>query len=237
MTRTEQRATRTGRSESRRTNSPSLQPPEVTLERAPEPIVAISALEHHAYCPRQAALIYVDGVWFDNEHTVRGNAGHARVDAAPSRRERGVQVLRHIPLWSERLGLTGRADAVTVSGEGEVVPVEYKIGSPAGESAKLQLCAQALCLEEMFGRSVHFGAIWYSSTRHRTRVPIDPALRERTLDALTAIRAWMLAPTLPPAPYDGRCRSCQFLDYCQPELTSSPDRAALYVAQHVRCVS
>lgn len=237
MTCTEQRPPRTGRSGSRRATSPSLQPPEDSLERPPEPIVAISALEHHAYCPRQAALIYVDGVWFDNEHTVRGAAGHGRVDAAPSRRERGVQVLRHIPLWSERLGLTGRADAVTVSREGEVVPVEYKIGSPTGDGAKLQLCAQALCLEEMFSRSVPFGAIWYSSTRHRTRVPIDTALRERTEGALTAIRAWMLARTLPAADYDERCRSCQFLDYCQPELASSPDRAARYVAQHLRCVS
>lgn len=237
MSDTKHRSPRSGRPGLRRLNSHSPIPPDDTSLPAPEPIVAISALEHHAYCPRQAALIYVDGLWFDNEHTVRGSAGHARADAAPSRQERGVQVLRHIPLWSERLGLTGRADVVTLSPAGEVMPVEYKIGAPRGESAKLQLCAQALCLEEMYGRAVPFGAIWYSSARHRTRVPIDSALRERTLTALSAIRGWMLAPTLPPAPCDRRCRSCQFLDYCRPELAASPERVARYVARQVRCAS
>jgi len=208
-----------------------------TVPDAEATIVPISALEHHAYCPRQGALIHVDGRWVDNEHTVHGSAGHARVDSAPSRIERGARVLRHIPLWSERYGLSGRADVVAVSAAGDLTPVEYKIGTPHGDAARIQLCAQALCLEEMFGRCVYAGSIWYSAVRRRTRVAFDDGLREGTLTAVTEVRLWMSAPTLPPATFDRRCQSCQFLDYCQPELSSEPDRVTRYVAEWVRCAS
>ena len=111
-----------------------------------EPIVAISAIEHFVYCPRQCALIHCDGVWSDNAHTVRGSRTHRRVDTGHHRRERGRLVLRAIPLWSETLGLSGRADAVEIE-RGAVRPVEYKSGVRHGSAADLQLCAQALCLE------------------------------------------------------------------------------------------
>ena len=179
----------------------------------------------------------MDGLWFDNEHTVRGSVGHLRADAAPSRQERGVQVLRHIPLWSERHGLTGRADVVTLSPAGEVPPVEYKIGTPHGQTAQLQLCAQALCLEEMFGCLIPAGAIWYSCARHRTRVEFDDSLREQTLTTVAEIRSWLCARVLPAPHCDDRCRSCQFLDDCQPELSSQPDRVTQYIAAWIRCVS
>jgi len=113
-----------------------------------EPVVPISAIEHFAYCPRQCALIHCDGVWNDNEHTVGGTRAHRRVDSGEHRRERGRMVLRSIPLWSESLGLSGRADAVEMA-DNAVVPVEYKAGVRHGNAADLQLCAQALCLEEM----------------------------------------------------------------------------------------
>ncbi|MGH2747357.1 MAG: CRISPR-associated protein Cas4 [Actinomycetota bacterium] len=124
---------------------------------AVEPIVLLSALEHHMYCPRQCALIHVDGVWQENPHTVRGSYGHRRVDTDRPRMERGVKMLRGIPLWSEELGLSGRADAVEVHPDGSLLPVEYKIGSPHGRAAAVQLCAQALCLEEMMSTSVPAG--------------------------------------------------------------------------------
>jgi len=202
-----------------------------------EPVVPISALEHHAYCPRQCALIHVDGVWTDSEHTVRGTAGHRRVDSGADRIERGAKVLRHLPLWSERHGLSGRADAVTVNAEGEMAPVEYKIGTRHGDAADLQVCAQGICLEEMFGVTVRVGWIWYSADRHRTKVDLSPALRYRVLVAIDEIRGWQLSSVLPPAPADERCSSCQLVDHCQPDLSSDPGRVLRYLAKELKCGS
>ncbi|MHB1500763.1 MAG: CRISPR-associated protein Cas4 [Candidatus Dormibacteria bacterium] len=202
-----------------------------------EPVVPISALEHHAYCPRQCALIHVDGVWNDSADTVRGTARHARVDSAADRTERGSKVLRHLPLWSERHGLSGRADAVIIASDGEIAPVEYKIGSPHRGAADLQVCAQAICLEEMFGVPVKVGWIWYSAARHRTKVDLGPELRHRVLTAIDEIRGWLLSSVLPPAAADERCPSCQLLDHCQPELSSDPDRVLRYLAQELKCDS
>ncbi len=203
-------------------------------EPTPDPPIPISALEHHIYCPRQCALIYADGLWTDNEHTVRGTAGHQRVDTTPSRIERGYRIERQLALWSETHGLTGRADAVAVDCDGHHIPVEYKIGVRHGETAHIQLCAQALCLEEMFAEDVRYGFVWYSSTRHRTRVEIGEDLRSATVTALAEIRGWLSAETLPPAVDDGRCGSCQFLLSCQPSLTAHPDRIARYLKEALR---
>lgn len=200
-----------------------------------EPVVPISALEHHAYCPRQCALIHVDGVWTDSEHTVRGTARHTRVDSDADRMERGAKVLRHLPLWSERHGLTGRADAITIAPDGEMAPVEYKIGSRHRDAAELQVCAQAICLEEMFGVPVRVGWIWYSAERHRTKVDLSPELRHRVLIAIDEIRGWQQSSVLPPAAADERCTSCQLLDHCQPELSSNPSRVLRYLSQELKC--
>lgn len=184
----------------------------------PDVVVAISAIEHHAYCPRQCALIHVDGVWDDNAHTVDGVRAHRRADSGRSRLERGRLVLRSIPLWSESFGLTGRADVVEVHPDGSVVPVEYKSGVRHGEAADLQVCAQALCLEEMLGVEVPVGAIWYGGPRRRQTVALDHDLRSRTVRTIEAIRAAIVAGTLPPAVDDGRCASCQLRSHCLPDL-------------------
>jgi CRISPR-associated exonuclease Cas4 len=183
------------------------------------PPLPISALEHHEYCPRQCALIHVDGVWDDNRHTVRGSRGHRRVDGASSRQERGRMVLRGLLLWSERWNLTGRADAVEVGADGQVIPVEYKMGSRHGRAAEVQLCAQAFCLEEMLGVQIFNGAIWYAGPRRRNEIPLDDELRERTARAISAVRETVLAGVLPPAVNDRRCDECQLLEHCLPGLT------------------
>ena len=198
-----------------------------------EPVIAVRAIEHHAYCPRQCALIHVDGVWADNVHTLRGRRGHRRVDGAPDRQERGRRVLRSVPLWSEALGLTGRADAVEVHDDGTVVPVEYKVGTRHGDAAALQLCAQALCLEEMLGVAVPMGFVWYARHRRRIRVDIDEQLREATTDAIRAIRASFLSPSLPPAVDDARCRECQLLGHCLPGVVARRDRVHEYTQQEL----
>lgn len=198
-------------------------------------MVAISAIEHHVYCPRQCALIHCDGVWTDNAHTVRGTRTHRRVDSGKHRRERGKRVLRAIPLWSEALGLSGRADAVEIDGP-EVRPVEYKSGIPHGRAADLQLCAQAMCLEEMLGVEIPEGYVWYGGPKRRMRVVFDPSLRHQVESAIAAIRAQLLEGTLPSAPNDARCKQCQLRSHCMPELTSTPNKVTRYLAREVfRC--
>ncbi len=198
-----------------------------------EVVVALSALEHFEYCPRQCALIHVDGVWVDNDHTERGHAGHQRVDTDKSRVERGRRVLRGIPLWSERLGLSGRADVVELYDDGAVVPVEYKIGGRHGKAADVQLCAQALCLEEMFCVAVTVGYLWLSKTRQKVEVALDEDLRKRTLEAIRAVRLQHVAPVLPAPVNDARCTHCQLLSHCLPTIVSDPTRVARYVVDEV----
>lgn len=180
--------------------------------------VSLSAIEHHQYCQRQCALIHVDGLWIRNQHTVKGDLAHRRVDSGESRIERGRTVLRSIPLWSNRLGLSGRADVVEVWANDRIVPVEYKSGVRHGDSAHLQLCAQALCLEEMLDVPVPEGFLWFGKPRTRTRVEFNAELRARTIRAIEEIRSAMAAPQLPPAQLDNRCRNCQFEPICVPQL-------------------
>ena len=197
-----------------------------------EPIVPISALEHFAYCPRQCALIHCDGVWSDNAHTVRGTHAHRRVDSGRHRQERGRRVLRAIPLWSEALGLSGRADAVELK-DGEVRPVEYKAGTRHGIAADMQVCAQALCLEEMLEVEIPYGHVWYGGPRRRLRVDFTLALRDQVRAAIGAIREQLLAGDLPAAPNDERCKECQLRSHCLPELAGAPRRVRRYVSDLV----
>lgn len=196
-----------------------------------EPVVQISALEHYQYCPRQCALIHVDGVWSDNAHVVRGHHGHRRVDSGDHRTERGRRVLRSVPLWSEQFGLTGRADAVEVHDDGRVVPVEYKMGVRHGITAHVQLAAQALCLEEMTGRDVSTGGLWFSAVRRREAVSIDDHLRGLTLAAIEEVRAMFTAARLPQPPNDQRCRECQLLGHCLPGVVADPQAVAAYAGE------
>lgn len=193
-----------------------------------EPVVQISAIEHFVYCPRQCALIHCDGVWSDNAHTVRGGRAHRRVDSGEHRQERGKQVLRAIPLWSEELGLSGRADAVEVEGDA-VRPVEYKAGVRHGAAADLQLCAQALCLEEMLDVEIPHGYVWYGGPRRRMQVDFTEALRREVCDVIDQIRVQLLTFELPEAPNDARCTECQLLHHCLPDLSSAPRRVKRYM--------
>jgi CRISPR-associated exonuclease Cas4 len=198
-----------------------------------EVIVPLSALEHFAYCPRQCALIHVDGVWSDNVHTVKGSYGHRRADAPGQRTERERLVVRALPLWSERLGLAGRADAVEFHEDGSAYPVEYKMGVPHGDAAHVQLCAQALCLEEMLERPVDRGFLWFSGPRRRVEVPLDAELRNRTLSLIEQVRATLGASSLPHPVNDARCQECQLLGHCLPGVCAHPAAAARYVAREV----
>ncbi len=194
-----------------------------------EPVVLISALEHFVYCERQCALIHCDGVWIDNAHTVRGARAHRRVDSGKHRRERGVLTLRSIPLWSEKLGLSGRADTVEIL-DGAVYPVEHKSGTRHGRAADFQVCAQAMCLEEMLHTSIPAAFVWYGGPRRRQQVPLTAELRADVEAAVTAIRAQMVLGELPAAPADERCEECQLEPHCLPHVTSTANDLARRVA-------
>ena len=185
--------------------------------------IAISALEHYSYCPRQCALIHVEQTYEENLYTMRGALAHGRVHSGDDTPSRGVQVVRAIPLWSERLGLRGQADLVEMRPEGPY-PVEYKVGSRHGTHPDLQLCAQALCLEEMLGVPVPKGAIYYHAVRRRHEVLLDEELRERTVAAIRDVRAMLRAQELPDAPNDARCPNCSLIRSCLPSVVAEPHR-------------
>lgn len=185
--------------------------------------VAISALEHYSYCPRQCALIHVDQTFDENVFTVRGRFAHERVDIESERARPGVRVSRGAPLWSERLGIRGKADVVELRPEGPF-PVEYKVGRRRGRHADLQVCAQALCLEEMLGAAVPRGAVFYWQARRRFEVLFDDDLRADTETAIAAVREILRAQTLPNAPNDARCPNCSLIDACLPNAVAGRAR-------------
>lgn len=185
--------------------------------------VLISAIEHHSYCPRQCALIHVERVWTENVYTVRGTLAHRRVDAGVTDVRSGVRAVRDVPLWSRHLHVRGKADLVEFPGEAPY-PVEYKVGKRRDRHPDLQLCAQALCLEEMLAVNVPRGAVYYHGERRRYEIEIDDALRAETIATIAAIRQALQAQRLPPAPNDARCRRCSLKTDCLPGIVAAPDR-------------
>lgn len=185
--------------------------------------VPISALEHYSYCPRQCGLIHIEQTFEENIFTIKGRLAHERIDAADKEIARGVRVLRGVPLWSERFGLRGKADLVEMRTEGPY-PVEYKVGRRHGRHPDLQLCAQALCLEEMLGVPVPKGAIFYHAARRRHEVAIDQTLRDNTISAIADIHHMLRTQRLPPAPNDARCPSCSLINACLPYVVAEPVR-------------
>lgn len=186
-------------------------------------LLPISALEHLAYCPRQCALIHLDGVWIENVHTTAGRLVHERVDAGDGERRPGVRVVRSALLRCTRLGLKGIADVVEFhpvgAGRWQPYPVEYKRGARRQrDHDDVQLCAQAMALEEMLETSVPEGAIYHAKSKRRRVVKLDAGLRARTEAAARALHALWDAGMLPPAVHDARCAECSLREACQPEL-------------------
>lgn len=185
--------------------------------------IRLSSLEHYVYCPRQCALIDVEGQWEDNRHIVKGHRVHTRADSGDTTQSAGKTTLRSIPLWSERHRLVGRADVIEISDAG-LTPVEYKAGTRHGDAADVQLCAQAICLEEMFDTTIERGYLWLGASRRRVAVELDDVLRSRTVDVIDSIRSMLVSAQMPVAPADRRCDECQLLHRCLPTLVADPDR-------------
>lgn len=202
-------------------------------EGADEPI-PLSALQHAVYCLRQAALIHLERVWADNRFTAEGNVLHAVADKGGSRKGRGTRRVMALPLASKRLNIAGVADLVEfhpVEGAGPgqelAFPIEYKRGKPKLHRAdEVQLCAQALCLEEMTGQPVPEGALFYAETKRRLVVPFDTELRRLTEETVRDLQAVFDSRTTPPPPTRReRCRACSLIELCRPDMVARPVRA------------
>lgn len=213
---------------------------------AEDDLLPLSALQHLLFCERQCALIHVEGLWADNALTVEGTHLHKKVDEGPDESRGDVRTTRAVPLRSSRLGLIGRADAVefhrvaeggaAAFGEGaggwRPLPVEYKRGRPKRDrSDEVQLCAQALCLEEMLGTEVPAGALFYGATRRRVEVPLDAALREETAWAAARVHELVATGTTPRAARAPKCDRCSLLSLCLPDALGAGRPVARYLAR------
>lgn len=182
--------------------------------------IPVSALQHYTYCRRQCALIHVDRQWEENLFTLRGRQAHRRVDEETGEWDGEVRIERAVPIWSDRLGLVGKTDVVEFHPDGTLYPVEYKRGPRReGHHDDIQLCAQALCLEEMLGVAIPLGAVYHVKSRRRREVVLDVALRERTEAAVVAVRELLAQPALP-SPVEDRtlCRACSLIEVCMPDV-------------------
>jgi CRISPR-associated exonuclease Cas4 len=180
--------------------------------------VMLSALQHFVYCPRQFALIHLEQVWQENIYTLRGLRVHERVDTPSHELMEGVRVERSLALVSHRHQLRGIADVVEFLGDGTPYPVEYKSGSRKAKDADaVQLCAQAMCLEEMFDRSVTTGAIFYSASKRRREVEFDIRLRSLVTTTVQAVQDILKTQVMPKPVADARCDDCSLLEACLPK--------------------
>lgn len=194
-------------------------------------LLMLSGIQHFAFCRRQWALIHIEQQWQENLLTFSGRELHERADDPFFTESRGtVLVTRSLPLVSHTLGLYGVADVVEFHrdengitldhrpGRWRPQPVEYKYGKPKPDDRDIvQLCAQGICLEEMFGTPVTAGDLFYGRTRRRLPVEFDAALRERVRELAAGMHELFERGVTPPAEYTAACRSCSLVEICLPK--------------------
>jgi CRISPR-associated exonuclease Cas4 len=211
-------------------------PPNRPNDPEGDDLVPLSALNALLYCDRRAALRHIEALYVHNEHTLRGDQLHSRADRPGFERRRGVRTERGLWLVCRRLGLYGKADLIEFrrpaggKPRGKPVaevplPVEYKRGrSRRWDNDEVQLCAQAMCLEEMLGVAVPEGAIYHAQSRERRAVAFDPDLRARTETAVARLHELLATDAIPPAVLKPQCRGCSLRGYCLPEAFAHPRR-------------
>lgn len=204
--------------------------------------IPLSAINQYLYCPRRAALIHVEGTFSDNEHTVIGSQLHNLVDLPGYEYASGSVLLRALPVWSKRLGLSGRCDIAEVELKklfklkarrfspeniSKLYPVEYKKGKRRKfDNDDAQLCAQALCLEEMFGVDIPRGAIFHAKSKRRREVDFNEDLRSFTERTIEAVHKLIENESVPQAVHKPQCSECSLFEHCLPEVTSVPPELA-----------
>ena len=194
-------------------------------ETAEEVLIPLSALQHYLFCPRQCALIHVEQMWADDGATIEGQLLHQRVDDGRTTLRETLRVVRGLTLRSFVLGVIGRADVVEFQGDPErPFPVEYKRGRPKKHRAdEVQLCAQAICLEEVFNCQIPQGALFYGTTRRRLTVQFDAELRHLTAETAAAARMMIQTGHTPrPVWRPASCSRCSLESLCQPKRLSKP---------------
>ena len=212
-------------------------------------LLPISALQHLVFCERQCALIHLERLWADNPLTVEGSDMHARVHDEDASEVRGdVRIARGIALRSFRLGLVGQADVVefrraevgvgvslpNTGGLWLPFPVEYKRGRPKHGLADLvQLCAQAVCLEEMLGVGLQVGALFYGTSRRRLSVAFDEALRKSTEQTAQRLHVLLAQWVTPRARREPKCKRCSLIGFCMPDAMAAKRSATRYLASAV----
>jgi CRISPR-associated exonuclease Cas4 len=202
-------------------------------------LLPLSGLQHLIYCERQFALIHVEQIWAENALTISGAQLHEKADLPGQSFGADVRVARAVWLRSERLRLVGKADVVEFHREGgpdgrelwRPFPVEYKRGRPKpGGADEVQLCAQAICLEEMLGLDVSRGALYYGTTRRRKPVEFTAGLRGRVEEAARRCHELFAARVTPRVARNPRCEKCSLRELCLPEITGDPSRAVTFRA-------
>ncbi len=194
----------------------------------------ISALQHLIFCERQCALIHLERQWAENRFTAEGGVLHRKAHSGTSEKRPAGRTARSVPLRSAELGLHGVADVVQTRPGAPPMPVEYKRGRPKKHDAdRVQLCAQALCLEEMFGVPVPAGEIFYGKTRRRVRVEFDAALRATTRATVARLRNLILSGRTPVAEPGPKCRNCSLKEICVPKLAEKSRSVSHYVRRSI----
>jgi CRISPR-associated exonuclease Cas4 len=183
-----------------------------------EDLLPISALQHWLYCPRQCALIHLEQAWAENKFTAEGRVMHERAHDGLDESRSGLRITRGLPAASCTLGITGQCDVVEFHADGTIRPVEYKRGKPKDHRAdEVQLCAQAMCLEEMRQITIMAGDLYYGEKRRRTEVLFDNDLRTLVQETINAFRHCIHSGITPLADYDPRrCDACSLIEQCQP---------------------
>lgn len=208
--------------------------------------LALSGIQHIAFCERQWALIHVERLWEDNLRTFGGHRMHERADNPFFTESRGtILICRSVPLHSDRLKLYGVADVVeflrdynsergiSIDGrDGKWIPhpVEYKYGQPKEHDADIvQLCAQAICLEEMLNIDIDTGSIFYGKTRHRISVTFDDTLRKRVENLASGMHEYFSSGITPKAEKKKACESCSLKNLCMPEIVRKKQTVSRYI--------
>lgn len=201
--------------------------------------IPISALQHWLYCPRQCALIHLERAWAENKFTAEGRVMHENAHSGDDESRGDVRITRGMAVASARLGLTGQCDVVEFHSGGRVVPVEYKRGKPKAHRAdEVQLCAQAICLEEMLGIVIPEGQLYYGERRRRTEVVFDRELRRLTAYTAAAVHGMFASGETPTADYDARrCDACSLIDHCQPKAMRFKRGAAAWFSARLEVQS
>jgi len=200
-------------------------------------LIQLSALQHFMYCKRQCALIHIEQIWTENLFTAEGRIMHDKADSNKYESRGNIRIDYSVPLRSLRLGLIGKADVVEFHKQGDKwmpFPVEYKRGKPKMDDCdKVQLCAQAICLEEMLEVEIPQGALFYGRTRRREEVVFDDKLRLETENAAKKVHALIEAGTTPKAEYAKKCEQCSLLNLCLPKTCGGTRSVASYLKNAV----